>query len=384
MKENKIYQITVTELLARDISIKAENSTEAERILDERIQKEEIVLDDGDFIERNFTAENENFFYLTEQTLPKKLSGEKEHLFSVIEVLQKKVDISASGENEAKAIAEEMVRRCELVLSGDDYLDRIIRKYPKAELETIEKGKEVILYDNNDVTERLLSLFPEGVEINLAKESIAHLVKMEQCESQNEEEREFDGLLDDFNNDLLVQYGELKASLALLPKDYSQIFADSHTYYSNMLGNRGYPSDVNAATVMLNGNEDMKGVRVRVPLRTDMLDNLQIENVPYREVMEIIKGMDIRKGEEKRLSSILSIHKAKPLYKRIENVRFYPSSDGKINIRCFLDGKATLGCKMTEKDKEEMLGGKDKILLAAKYFESELTNNRERVVSHKR
>ena len=39
---------------------------------------------------------------------------------------------------------------------------------------------------------------------------------------------------------------------------------------------------------------------------------------------------------------------------------------------------------MTEKDKEEMLGGKDKILLAAKYFESELTNNRERVVSHKR
>ena len=277
-----------------------------------------------------------------------------------------------------------MVRRCELVLSGDDYLDRIIRKYPKAELETIEKGKEVILYDNNDVTERLLSLFPEGVEINLAKESIAHLVKMEQCESQNEEEREFDGLLDDFNNDLLVQYGELKASLALLPKDYSLIFADSHTYYSNMLGNRGYPSDVNAATVMLNGNEDMKGVRVKVPLRTDMLDNLQIENVPYREVMEIIKGMDIRKGEEKRLSSILSIHKEKPLYKRIENVRFYPSSDGKINIRCFLDGKATLGCKMTEKDKEEMLGGKDKILLAAKYFESELTNNRERVVSHKR
>lgn len=384
MKENKIYQITVTELLAKDISIKAENSTEAERILGERIQKEEIVLDDGDFIERNFTTENENFFYLIEDTLPKKLSGEKEHLFSVTEILQKKVDIPASGENEAKAIAKEMVRRNELVLSGDDYIERIIRKYPKAELETIEKGKEVILYDNNDVTERLHSLFPEGVGINIAKESIAHLVQMEQCESLNEEDLEFDGLLDDFDNDLLVQYGELKASLVLLPKDYSRIFADSHTYYSNILGDRGYPSDVNAATVMLNGKEDMKGVRVRVSFRMDMLDNLQIENVPYREVMNIIKGMDIRKGEEKRLSSILSIHKEKPLYKRIENVRLYPSSDGKINIRCFLDGKATLGIRMTEKDKEEILKGKDKILIAAKYFESELMNNRERVVSHKR
>lgn len=384
MKENKIYQITVTELLAKDISIKAENSTEAERILGERIQKEEIVLDDGDFIERNFTTENENFFYLIEDTLPKKLSGEKEHLFSVTEILQKKVDIPASGENEAKAIAKEMVRRNELVLSGDDYIERIIRKYPKAELETIEKGKEVILYDNNDVTERLHSLFPEGVGINIAKESIAHLVQMEQCDSLNEEDLEFDGLLDDFDNDLLVQYGELKASLVLLPKDYSRIFADSHTYYSNILGDRGYPSDVNAATVMLNGKEDMKGVRVRVSFRMDMLDNLQIENVPYREVMNIIKGMDIRKGEEKRLSSILSIHKEKPLYKRIENVRLYPSSDGKINIRCFLDGKATLGIRMTEKDKEEILKGKDKILIAAKYFESELMNNRERVVSHKR
>lgn len=382
MKDDRTYRITVTEVLKRDVSITANSSSEAEELLEEKVRNEEIVLDEGDFNGRYYNTEKEAFVCPTQ--MEKKILKDNEFLFSVIEVLQKELEINAENEMEAVGKAEELIRSCDVVLSADDYVERILLDYPRAEVETIEEGKTVILYDEDDVTERFMQQYPDGVNINLVRESVANLINMEHLSMETGSDQDFDGLVDERENRLLVQYGNLKAELKLEPQDYSQIYADENTYYSKILSDMDYSSGVNAATVMLNESETLKGQRVLVPVSGRTLDRLFIEGVPYREVMKVIKGMNVRNGEEERLASVLAIHKEKPLSERITKVSVCSGNDGNRFILCHIDGKRMIGERMKKEDAHAIENRADKKMMAARYFEKELLNGRERNFSLKR
>lgn len=382
MEDERIYRITVTEVLKRDVSITADSGSEAEDLLEEQIRNEEIVLDASDFNERYYNTEKEAFIYPTR--MEKKVMKDDEHQFAVIEILQKVLEINAVNETEAVDRAEELIRSCDVVLSADDYVERILLDYPRAEVETIEKGKPVILYDEDDVTERFMRQYPDGVNINLVRESVENLIHMEKLSMETGSDLDFDGLVDESENRLLVQYGNLKAELKLEPQDYSQIYADENTYYSKILSDMDYSSGVNAATVMLNESEILKGQRVLIPVSGRTLDRLFIEGVPYREVMEIIKGMDIRNGEEERLASVLAVHREKPLSERITKVSVCSGNDGNRFILCHIDGKRMMGERMKKADAHAIENGADRKMIAARYFEKELLNGRERDFSLKR
>ena len=382
MEDERIYRITVTEVLKRDVSITADSGSEAEDLLEEQIRNEEIVLDASDFNERYYNTEKEAFIYPTR--MEKKVMKDDEHQFAVIEILQKVLEINAVNETEAVDKAEELIRSCDVVLSADDYVERILLDYPRAEVETVEKGKPVILYDEYDVTERFMRQYPDSVNIELGRESVENLIHMEKLSMETGSDLDFDGLVDESENRLLVQYGNLKAELKLEPQDYSQIYADENTYYSKILSDMDYSSGVNAATVMLNESEILKGQRVLIPVSGRTLDRLFIEGVPYREVMEIIKGMDIRNGEEERLASVLAVHREKPLSERITKVSVCSGNDGNRFILCHIDGKRMMGERMKKEDAHAIENGADRKMIAARYFEKELLNGRERDFSLKR
>lgn len=119
------HTIIVTEYLAKEIVADKANVQEARKSLEQKIAKEEIILDAENYIGREITLENEDIpfpdvSFLTDHTT------ETERSFIIIETLQKRIEVDAINENAAKEAAIESIGNCDIVLSADDYISREI------------------------------------------------------------------------------------------------------------------------------------------------------------------------------------------------------------------------------------------------------------------
>lgn len=208
------------------------------------------------------------------------------YIFTMLDVYTQKHQIIASSFQDA----EKKLKEGSVVLDTN-----LPQTYSSRVLSCDEDQKVVIdddvmdIYGEEDLTKRLKMAYPDGLTIRLADESMDNLVSY--VNYVDEELVKMMGLVNaEPDVRMLVAHGNLEAELKLKPDCYDILYACEETYYMEELSDLGLDTGSNATTVMLNEEEsfDLREGRIETFVCETLLNNLYIEKLPYKDVMDII------------------------------------------------------------------------------------------------
>ena len=169
--------------------------------------------------------------------------------------------------------------------------------------------EEYTLADVHTLWQKIQEQYPNVVTIPLPDESFHHLMEVQEAVQQGEEH-----LLEDVTwwgeieskNRHWVPEGTLKAEFKLTPDMYSRIMPDESAYPLDVLQAEQMDWEDRAATRLLHDHPDtLKGAKVNITIREDMLPYLYIENRPFPEVMQTVNQTNCM--NEKELKQLLNL-----------------------------------------------------------------------------
>lgn len=212
------------------------------------------------------------------------------YVFTVLKVETQKAVVQATSPDEAMHLMDGKwdavaVERQNLIVSA-----------PETRFVTVE-GETMEVMGEEQLEKALREQFPDGITVKVEDESVANLLQYQKY-MQEDDELEWHALngMIEVSPDtcMAAAHGLLNAELRLKPEDYCLLDACDRTYYSSELSDVGLEVGVNATTVMLNSEEDLKEARVQAWLNPAVLNSLYIEGQPYEDVLDLIKNYDIR------------------------------------------------------------------------------------------
>lgn len=223
------------------------------------------------------------------------------YVFTMLDTYTQKHQVVASSFQEAEKKLQD----------GSVVLDKTLpRSFSSRVLSCDEDHKVVIdgdvmdIYSEEDLTKRLKQAYPDGLTVRLADESMANLVSY--VNYDDEYLIKVQGMLDaEPDTRMLVAHGNLEAELQLKPDCYDILYACEDTYYMDELSDLGLDTGSNATTVMLNEEYsfELKEGRIETFVCETLLNNLYIEKLPYKNVMDIINRQ--QPENEKSLQAML-------------------------------------------------------------------------------
>lgn len=186
-----------------------------------------------------------------------------------------------------------------------DLLDKVhpVRQTLHEDIEhrlTINGDDTVTIRSESDLVRELQKRFPQGLKIRLADETFSNLVDYRNA-MRSDEVPDLDdwmGLGNPGNDKMLVAHGPLKAELRLSPEDYIYISPCDKTYYDSDIAEIFEDTGVAAASLLLHEEKDLQGFRVLMPKIMDMQNKLYIENMPFRQLMDLAEKNGVKDDRE--------------------------------------------------------------------------------------
>jgi len=155
--------------------------------------------------------------------------------------------------------------------------------------------KKTVLVDGTETTitteevfrQRLKERFPNGLVVpvsNMDMDAVKTVVFYPG-------ERRLGGLLEGPERRNAQTWGEMNAEIRLQPEDYSLLWPDTDTYFSDELSDAGLDAEENEMTSYLQEHPDMAGGQVEVLLEDEekLRNCLFVEGVPMARVIQILQ-----------------------------------------------------------------------------------------------
>lgn len=157
-------------------------------------------------------------------------------------------------------------------------------------------GVIVQVHEPEHVAEELRRRFPSGLVVTLESECVQNLVEYSALEADMERITLY-GMVNAGDARMAGANGLLEARLVLSPDDYDLLDACNRTYWDSALADLGWDAGTNAASMMLATEDTFEKARVEADVSPALLECLQIQGRPVRQIMEIVQEEGIRDDE---------------------------------------------------------------------------------------
>jgi hypothetical protein len=296
------YNVEVSIILEKEVSIAAKNKEEAERYVRDmysNAEDEAILCIESDHLYTNITiGEEENI----DLDIPKFREETQENRYSVAirETLQKREHVFADNRKEAISIVQErMDNDIEPYISADNLVatDFKVTAVPRMmEYALNENGERVQVKNIDDFKKAILDSFPSGkINIFAMGQSVENLCVLEEkFKAEGELHNAFEGYLGEKKN-MLKEYGLIDTEVVISRNEVDRIYPSSSTYHDDRLAEDGVEEDNNLATSFLTGGDDVTGGRVEIDIRNKKdFENVLLCGIKFPEAMKLIHDLSIK------------------------------------------------------------------------------------------